>query len=116
VTGHQLPHAPKVSGQAQYEHTFRFASGSKLQPRVNFHYESGSWLSVFNLGEGDRQKSYTRTDLGLRYSAAKDWYVDLFVQNVEDGRVKTNAQNSFGTWQSQYMPPRTFGVNAGIAF
>ena len=116
VTGHQLPHAPKGSLQAQYEHTFRFASGAKLQPRVNFHYETGSWLSVFNLGDGDRQKAYTRTDVGLRYQAAKEWYVDAFVQNIEDGRVKTNAQNSFGTWQSQYMAPRTFGVNAGFEF
>jgi iron complex outermembrane receptor protein len=116
VTGHALPHAPKGSLQAQYEHTFRFANGAKIQPRVNFHYETGSWLSVFNLGDGDRQKAYTRTDLGLRYSAAKDWYVDAFVQNVEDGRIKTNAQNSFGAWQSQYMPPRTFGINAGYEF
>jgi iron complex outermembrane receptor protein len=116
VTGHRLPHSPTVSGTAQYEHTFRFADGSKLAPRVNFHYESGSWLSVFNLGPGDVQKAYTRTDLGLRYSAAKDWYVDAFVQNVEDGRIKTNAQNSFGAWQSQYLPPRTFGFNAGFNF
>ena len=116
VTGHQLPHAPKGSLQFQYEHTFRFASGGKLQPRVNFHYETGSWLSVFNLGDGDRQKAYTRTDLGLRYQAPKNWYVDAFVQNLEDGRIKTNAQNSFGTWQSQYMAPRTFGVNAGFEF
>ncbi len=116
VTGHQLPHAPKGSLQAQYEHTFRFASGAKLQPRVNLHYETGSWLSVFNLGDGDRQKAYTRTDLGLRYQAPKDWYVDAFVQNVENGRIKTNAQNSFGVWQSQYMAPRTFGINAGFEF
>ena len=116
VTGHQLPHAPKGSLQFQYEHTFRFASGGKLQPRVNFHYETGSWLSVFNLGDGDRQKAYTRTDLGLRYQAPKNWYVDAFVQNLEDGRIKTNAQNSFGAWQSQYMAPRTFGVNAGFEF
>ena len=116
VTGHQLPHAPKGSLQLQYEHTFRFASGGKLQPRVNFHYETGSWLSVFNLGDGDRQKAYTRTDLGLRYQAPKNWYVDAFVQNLEDGRIKTNAQNSFGAWQSQYMAPRTFGVNAGFEF
>ena len=27
--------------------------------------------------------------------------------------VKTNAANSFGAWQSQYLPPRTFGVNVG---
>jgi len=116
VTGHRLPHAPTVSGQALYEHTFRFADGSMLAPRISFHYESSSWLSVFNAGSGDLQKSYTRTDLGLRYQAAKDWYVDAFVQNVEDGRIKTNAQNSFGAWQSQYLPPRTFGINAGYNF
>ena len=28
----------------------------------------------------------------------------------------TNAANSFGAWQSQYLPPRTFGVNVGLAF
>jgi hypothetical protein len=64
--------------------------------------------------DGDLQKSYTRTDLGLRYSSMKQWYADAYVQNVEDGRIKTNAQNSFGVWQSQYLPPRTFGVNVGI--
>jgi len=116
VTGHRLPHSPTGSITAQYEHTFRFADGSKLAPRINIHYESASWLSVFNLGEGDEQKAYARTDLGLRYSTTKDWYVDAFVQNVENGRIKTNAQNSFGAWQSQYMAPRTYGVNAGINF
>jgi len=116
VTGHRLPHSPTGSINALYEHSFRFANGAKLAPRINFHYESASWLSVFNLGEGDEQKAYSRTDLGLRYSAAKDWYVDGYVQNVEDGRIKTNAQNSFGAWQSQYMPPRTFGVNVGMSF
>ena len=116
VTGHRLPHSPTGSLNARYEHSFRFADGSKLAPRINFHYESASWLSVFNLGDGDAQKAYSRTDLGLRYSAAKDWYIDGYVQNVEDGRVKTNAQNSFGAWQSQYLPPRTFGVNVGMSF
>ena len=116
VTGHRLPHSPTGSLQALLEHTFRFANGDTLSPRVSFHYESSSWLSVFNLGQGDLQKSYTRTDLGLRYQSMKQWYADAYVQNVEDGRIKTNAQNSFGVWQSQYLAPRTFGVNVGIAF
>jgi hypothetical protein len=31
--------------------------------------------------------------------------------------VKTNAQNSFGgVWQSQYLPPRTYGVTGGFDF
>jgi iron complex outermembrane receptor protein len=71
---------------------------------------------VFNLGEGDQQAAYTRADLGLRYAANKGWYVDAFVQNASNAKVKTNAQNSFGVWQSQYMPPRLFGVSAGMTF
>jgi iron complex outermembrane recepter protein len=116
VDGHRMPHSPTGSMQFQYEHTFRFADGGKLEPRINLHYESASYLSVFNLGDGDTQKAYARTDLGLRYQAAKEWYIDGYVQNVGDVRVKTNAQNSFGTWQSQYMAPRTFGVNMGYEF
>jgi iron complex outermembrane recepter protein len=116
VDGHRMPHSPTGSMQVQYEHAFHFADGGKLSPRINLHYESASYLSVFNLGDGDTQKAYARTDLGLRYEAAKQWYVDAYVQNVSDGRIKTNAQNSFGTWQSQYMPPRTFGVNMGYEF
>lgn len=118
VTDHNLPHAPTFAAQLLYEHSFRFDNGAVLAPRVSTHFETGSWLSVFNLGDGDRQKSYTRTDLALRYSAAgpKPWWIDLFVQNVEDDKVKTNAQNAFGPWQAQYLPPRTFGVNLGVDF
>ncbi|GAA0768986.1 TonB-dependent receptor [Ideonella azotifigens] len=116
VTGHELPHAPRFSAQVQYQHTFGFDNGGTLTPRIALHYETASWLSVFNLGDGDKQKAYTRTDVGLRYSAAKGWWTDLWVRNIENAKVKTNAQNAFGAWQSQYLPPLTLGVNAGIEF
>ena len=118
VTGNNLPHAPRFAAQLLYEHSFRLDNGGVLAPRVSTHFETASWLSVFNLGDGDRQKSYTRTDLALRYSAPgpMPWYVDMFVQNVENGRIKTNAQNAFGPWQAQYLPPRIFGANLGIDF
>ena len=116
VTGHELPHSPSFAAQVQFAHTFHLPSGASLAPRVSLHYETSSWLSVFNLGSGDQQGAYTRTDLGLRYAAPKAWFVDAYVQNVENSKVKTNAQNSFGTWQSQYLPPLTFGANAGYQF
>jgi iron complex outermembrane receptor protein len=71
---------------------------------------------VFNLGEPDRQKSYTRTDLGLRYDADSRWYFDAFIRNAEDKNVKTSAMNANGPWQAQYLPPRTFGINVGKNF
>jgi iron complex outermembrane receptor protein len=115
VTGNTMPHTPKFSAQVQYQHVFRLADGGTLTPRVSTHYETASELSVFNLGDGDRQKAYTRSDAGLRYARGK-WWFDAFVRNVGDVNVKTSASNSFGTWQAQYLPPRTFGINTGVDF
>lgn len=116
VTGHAMPHAPTFAAQIQYEHLFHVNAGATLAPRISLHFETASWLSVFNDGPGDQQGSYTRTDLGLRYRAAKSWFIDGYIQNVEDGKIKTNAQNAFGPWQSEYLPPRTYGFNAGVQF
>ncbi|USX26556.1 TonB-dependent receptor [Oxalobacteraceae bacterium OTU3CINTB1] len=115
VTGNTMPHSPKFSAQVMYQHSFQLASGT-LIPRISAHYETASWLSVFNLGEPDRQKSYTRTDLGLRFDADSKWYFDAFVRNAEDKNIKTSAMNANGPWQAQYLPPRTFGINVGKTF
>jgi len=115
VTGNSMPHAPKFSAQLQYQHSFELADGT-LIPRISTHYETASWLSVFNLGDPDRQKAYNRTDLGLRYDAQAKWYFDAFVRNVEDAKIKTSAMNANGPWQAQYLPPRTFGINVGRSF
>jgi iron complex outermembrane receptor protein len=115
VTGNRMPHTPSFSAQVQYQHVFRFDDGATLTPRASVHYETATWLSVFNLGEGDRQKAYTRGDIGLRYSHNK-WWVDAFVRNVSDTNTKTSASNSFGPWTAQYLPPRTIGINTGIDF
>ena len=116
VTGNRMPHAPNVSMQFQYQHVFHLADGASLTPRLSTHYETSSWLSVFNLGEGDRQKAYTRSDIGLRYAKPHSWWVDAFVRNVGDNKVKTSAMNGFGAWVAQYLPPRTIGINSGIDF
>jgi len=115
VTGNTMPHSPRFSAQLQYQHSFQLADGT-LIPRISTHYETSSWLSVFNLGEPDRQKAYNRTDIGLRYDANSKWYFDAFVRNVEDGKIKTSAMNANGPWQAQYLPPRTYGINVGRSF
>ncbi|MGV7210845.1 TonB-dependent receptor [Oxalobacteraceae bacterium A2-2] len=115
VTGNTMPHSPKFAAQVMYQHSFALESGT-LIPRISMHYETASWLSVFNLGDPDKQKAYTRTDLGLRFDANSKWYFDAFVRNVEDGKIKTSAMNANGPWQAQYLPPRTFGINVGRSF
>lgn len=116
VTGNIMPHAPKFSAHLNYQHTFRMANGDTLIPRVSAHYETKSELSVFNLGPEDQQPSYTKFDIGLRYQGPKQFWVDAFVRNVGDKRIKTSAMNGANVWVAQYLPPRTIGVNAGIEF
>jgi iron complex outermembrane receptor protein len=117
VTGNRMPHTPKFSAQVQYRHMFRLEDGSSVAPRISAHYETGTTLSVFDLGAPDRQKSYTRADVGLRYtSGTGKWWVDGFVRNVSDATIKTSAMNAFGPWVAQYVPPRTFGINTGVDF
>lgn len=115
VTGNTMPHTPKFSAQVQYQHVFRLADGATLTPRISTHYETETWLSVFNLGDGDKQKAYTRSDIGLRYSHNK-WWVDAFARNVGNVNIKTSAGNSGGPWVAQYLPPRTIGINTGMDF
>ena len=115
ATGNKMPHAPKFATTLQYQHTFRLASDSTVVPRITAHYETDAELSVFNLGPEDRQKSHATADVGLRYQTAKGWWVDAFVRNVSDAKVKTSAFNNFG-WLAQYKPPRTIGVNTGFDF
>ena len=123
ITGNDLPHAPDVSLTAIYEHDFVLGNGGRLTPRISSQYQSAQWLSWFNFGDGDKQKAYVRTDLALRYTEPGDkWYVNAYVQNVSDGRVKSSAAGSTllsnGTvaFTSQYLPPRTYGVQLGFWF
>lgn len=120
VTGNTLPHAPKFALQVMYEHTFPLSNGDSVAPRISYHYQTANWLSVFNFGDGDRQKAYSTADISVRYTSKKNWYVDAFVRNVSDEKIKTSA-GSAGTypnaiWTAQYAPPRTIGVNAGYNF
>ncbi|MDR3506936.1 MAG: TonB-dependent receptor [Caulobacteraceae bacterium] len=121
ITGHALPHAPSAAVTFLYQHDFHLPNGATLSPRLTTHYETESWLSLFHDGEGDKQKAYTRTDLGLKYAAETDghaWSLDFYVQNVEDGRIRTSVGGvtSDNIYISQYLPPRTFGANLKVKF
>ena len=122
ISGNDLAHAPSWSGTLIWEHTFTLGNGARLAPRISGHAESASWLSPFNLGDGDKQKSYFRGDLSMRYTpSGARWWAGAYVDNFTDEKVRTNAgrtalSNGQFIYTSQYLPPRTFGVNFGVDF
>jgi len=126
LKGNELPHAPRFSTTIAYEHRFTLAGGARLMPRVNTHFETASWLDIFNDGDPDRQKAYTRTDVTLRYEPAGDrkWAIEGFVQNLENRNVKTNvnivnlppATSAAPVWQALYLAPRVIGARFTVDF
>ena len=99
----------------------------QLTARISTRYQSEVFFTEFNdrpirvggvtinpYGQAS-QKSYTATDLSLRYSDHNDWYVEAFVDNLEDEAVLVavstdSARNFFGSFGA----PRTFGIKAGV--
>ncbi|MES2055320.1 MAG: TonB-dependent receptor [Pseudomonadota bacterium] len=138
LKGNELPHAPRFSATASYEHDFVLPNGGRITPRGTIHYETKSYLTYFNgdfkprtlttgqvvvYGDGfDSQKAYTRSDLSLRYTAPGDSFsVEAFVQNVEDSKIRTGA-STFGptrydpVFLSVYQSPRTIGARIKASF
>ena len=130
LKGDALPHAPKFATTVAYEHDFATGSGAKVTPRVQLHHQSRTKLGVF--GDMDArysaaaratpdarfQSAYTTADLSLRYEDGKGrWFVEAFVVNAGDQKVKTDASWVTGsTWTSFYNPPRTLGLRSQIRF
>ncbi|UOF14465.1 TonB-dependent receptor [Lysobacter capsici] len=122
VSGNELPHAPDFALTLMWEHDFHLGNGGTLTPRFTAHYETESWLSVFNLGNEDRQKAYGRGDISLRYEEPeRRWWASAYVQNVTDEKTRTaagrfNAGDGQYLWVSQYLPPLTYGMSIGLNF
>ena len=141
LTGNELPHAPRFSATASYEHDFEMANGGRITPRGTVHYETMSWLSYFNgdvasryapanqAGKGllgtsfDQQASYAKIDASLSYTAPGGRYmVEAFGQNLTDHHIRTSASvegTSVGlpaVFLSNYEPPRTWGVRVRANF
>lgn len=123
LRGNKLPFAPEYTLALVYERSFALANGAKLVPRLQTKYQTEMYLTDFNR-ESDRQRAYSRTDLGLRYEAPTHWVIEAYVQNVEDVAVKNNVDlrgNQPGTGGVPGFPgvaraffdaPRTYGLRA----
>jgi len=127
LQGNKLPFAPDFTVALVYEHSFRFANGARLVPRLQTKYQSEMYLTDFNR-PSDSQAAYTRTDVSLRFESTADWTIEAFVQNVEDEAVKNNVDlrgnqpgtggvAGFGGVARAFLdPPRTYGVRAVYRF
>ncbi|HMB37597.1 MAG TPA: TonB-dependent receptor [Wenzhouxiangellaceae bacterium] len=122
LSGNRLVNAPEFTATLTLEPiTIPVGSGT-LTPLVQFHYESDAFLRVQNR-ESDRRDDFSKTDVRLRYSGADDaWFVEGFVQNIEDNNVLYSVSTgtfiigSGPSFKGVFGAPRTYGIRIGAQF
>jgi iron complex outermembrane recepter protein len=116
LAGNRPPQAPRMSLNLGYQHRFPLPNGGDLTPRLQTHYESTTYLTVYNYPD-DRQGAFTRTDAMLTYHAPDDkWSVEAYGRNLGNKAVLINAQENglWSTYNYQFAAPRTYGLQVSL--
>ncbi len=114
--GRSLDHAPQFTATAGYTHSFPLDNGGKVEAAARTFFSSEYFLRDLNNLSQFRQPSFTKTNLTLSYKAPEDrWYVQGFVQNLENEITLASAASGLGT-TATIEEPRTYGIRAGFKF
>lgn len=118
LKGKVAPMSPKVTLTAGYNHDFKIGSGT-LTAGIQTLFKSSYYTTAFNYAM-DMQKSFTKTDVNLTYTAKGGKFdVGLFAQNLEDNRIITYSSFNGGTiniYNWIFGSPRTMGIQANLHF
>jgi outer membrane receptor protein involved in Fe transport len=118
---------PKYTTNISYDHTFLFADGSSLVPRLSARWQSGMYLSnltrqQYNVGFAPYvwQKSYMIADLGVTWTSSESKYsASGYVRNFTDTEYKNGV--GIGTTSTAGTTvtvgdPRVWGLSLTVRF
>ncbi|MGC3983143.1 MAG: TonB-dependent receptor [Steroidobacteraceae bacterium] len=125
--GAQLQNAPKYSATLDYQHSFEFAGGSKLTPRISAVYKQKYWsfggapganvsqilADSNNPNNLAWQQAYTKWDFLTSWSNADGKFtVTGYVKNLNNEVVLANYTDPYVSLEA----PRTYGVTFNANF
>ena len=117
-SGFELPHAPKWSGSAGYEHRLVLGNLGTIVAAADAQFASARWLTVDFVSNG-RDGAYVRGNAALTYHSANErWSFGGWVRNIGDAAVYTGGFPSLapGVIFASIEPPRSFGVRLTVRF
>ena len=118
LKGNRPVQSPKWTMVFRYDHNIDLTAGV-LSFGIQSMFKSDYYLSAFNY-EGDRQNSFTKTDLNLTFAPKGDRFdIGVFAQNIEDNRPLNFAAftgNTINIYNWIFGNPRTFGMQFNYRF
>jgi len=117
-SGFALPHAPKWSGSAGYEHRFGLGSVGTIVAAADAQFASARWLTVDFVSNG-RDGAYIRGNAAVTYHSTNErWSFGGWVRNIGDAAVYTGGFPSLApnVIFASIEPPRTFGGRLTVRF
>lgn len=116
LSGNEIPYAPKVKFTGGVSYDLLLSNGSRLVPQASIVYSSSYQLTDFNTAL-DKQDSFTKADVRLRWSSAEDRYnAELFVNNITDEVTMNRATFGSRGLNQSFDAPRMWGVRLGARF
>ena len=105
----RIENNPKRTANISYDHTFTFADGSVLVPRISARWQSGMYLSnltrqQYNVGLAPYvwQDSYMIGDVGITWNSANGMYsASGYIRNFTDTGIQKRCQhrnNQYGEY------------------
>jgi iron complex outermembrane receptor protein len=118
LKGYRPALSPKQTIGAQIGYDFELSNGSTLTPYVQTYYSSKYYGFDVNV-DGNKQGSYTKTDLRLIWNSANGKLeVQVFVLNVENDAQLTRGlifnpspAPDLASIQASWSNPRTWGIS-----
>ena len=83
--GRPLDRAPEFTATGGYTYSYPLSNGGTLSGNIRERWSDDYVVTVFATPRQYNNPSYTRTDVGVTYTAADDkWYVQAYGENLED--------------------------------
>ncbi|HEY5678891.1 MAG TPA: hypothetical protein VIS55_02375, partial [Pseudomonadales bacterium] len=121
LSGRDVVRAPEISAGIDLTYDYSLGASGGLRFNVSFLYEDeNTYYYNDDIGSEFDTVLEERTILNasMTWSSADErYYVGAFGKNLTDDRYQTAAQAVGVLWTfSNYGPPRTYGVQAGMRF
>jgi outer membrane receptor protein involved in Fe transport len=112
--GFPLPSVPTFTATAALDYTIPLGDGSRLLANTNIYHNSGY---TSDPGATFRQPAYDYINASLTWHSAGDKFsLGAWGRNLTDKAVFVQAAPASYGGFAQALPPRTYGVTAGINF